>query len=105
MTIRKRKQFDKQARALIERLGGKKNPPMSHYDYTMETSCGTLNLIVDTDYRKSVGTVFTRFDDPTRAVRHGIDCNSYTGKWNHYYGERDPDEAIRYLEMTLDWVA
>lgn len=51
------------------------------------------------------GQVFTRFDDPEWAIAGDIDCNSYSGKWNHhYFGDWTADCAIADVEFWLDEV-
>lgn len=53
-------------------------------DFILQTKAGRLKLR-PSDYEGEVlGTVYTRFDDP-QAARGLVDCNPFSGKWNHHY--------------------
>ncbi len=54
------------------------------YRFTLETKAGLLRLHADAHQTEGLGTVFTRFDDP-KAARQVVDCNPFSGKWNHHY--------------------
>ena len=75
--------FASGAAAIIERLGGKLIPGES-YRWMLATPYGPLSLHVDTEYSSGPGTVFCRFAIPGAARDH-VDCNPYSGKWNHHY--------------------
>jgi hypothetical protein len=52
--------------------------------YILQTKAGRLMLHPDDFDGEGVGTVFSRFDDPQTA-RQFVDCNRFSGKWNHHY--------------------
>lgn len=52
--------------------------------YELTTPLGLLTLFVESDYDRGVGTVFARFDNPQQA-RTRINCNAFSGKWNHHF--------------------
>jgi hypothetical protein len=48
-----------------------------------------------------LGTVFTRFDDP-KTARQLVDCNRFSGKWNHHYFDGwTVETAINDLSVWL----
>jgi hypothetical protein len=52
----------------------------------------------------SPGTVFTCFDDPA-AARQLVDCNRFSGKWNHHYFDGwDTKTALADLSIQLEKV-
>jgi len=53
-------------------------------DFTLQTKAGTLTLHPDSNDTIGLGTVFARFVDPN-AARQLVDCNRFSGKWNHHY--------------------
>ena len=58
----------------------------STYRFTLDTKAGRLALHPDQNETTGLGTIFTRFDDPQRAVAIlGQSVNPYSGKWNHHY--------------------
>lgn len=82
MRKRDRQRFVRQCNELIARLGGVSSDGM--YQWELATRYGQLRLTVRENRFEGPGTVFTRFDDPSTARRH-LDCNPYSGKWNHHY--------------------
>jgi hypothetical protein len=85
MKQRDRDFWEKQANDLIESLGAKLVDEW--YPWRLETKAGTLILLVQAHKGRKIGgpgTVFTRFDSPPDA-RELVDCNPYSGKWNHHY--------------------
>ena len=69
---------------LLQSLGAVETD--STYRFTLETKAGRLTLHPDPNDTMGIGTVFTRFDDPQRAVALlGQSVNQYSGKWNHHY--------------------
>jgi hypothetical protein len=86
---REKTKFVRQIEKHLTSLGGSQGPPeVGLYDWTIETKYGILRIRIDTDGPRNSGPgmVYARFDDPKRARSAGVDCNQYTGKWNHYYG-------------------
>lgn len=78
-----RKQFiDKVAQLLLS--FGAIQDGSEHYPFTLTTNAGPLRLHLDVEQSDGLGTVFTRFDDPQTAKKL-VDCNQYSGKWNHHY--------------------
>ncbi len=65
--------------------------PDGWYGYHGERSKGTIDVSVRADkrYRRRGYdvSVFGVFEDVDRAKAAGIDCNLYTGKYNHIYIE------------------
>jgi hypothetical protein len=80
MRKRERQRFVKEAKALLLSLGA---DPKGD-DFVLQTKAGTLTLHATENRLDGVGTVFTRFDDP-KAARQFVDCNPFSGKWNHHY--------------------
>lgn len=52
--------------------------------FALQTKAGRLTLRPTENMTEGLGTVFGRFDDP-EAARQLVDCNPYSGKWNHHY--------------------
>lgn len=98
MRKRDQKQFQIQANTLIERLGAK--PLTGWYFWRLETKVGPLLLWVDDERVLEIGTVFTRFDNPLDA-NELVNCNPYSGKWNHTYNGGTVEDALEHLEYTL----
>jgi hypothetical protein len=99
--VRKRdqRQFRIQADALIESLGAK--PVDEWYPWRLKTKAGPLSLRVDEEVASVIGTVFTRFDSPPDAEEL-VDCNPYSGKWNHHYFDGwTVESALRDLSHQL----
>ena len=53
-------------------------------EFILQTKIGSLTLSASENTVEGLGSVFGRFDDPTLA-RSLVDCNPYSGKWNHHY--------------------
>lgn len=71
--------------------------------YTLPTKAGILHLYLTPNYSNGPGTIYTRFDNPTQAKQAGIDCNPYSGKWNHhYFVPWTPQEAAQDFQTTLN---
>jgi hypothetical protein len=84
---------------MIGRLGGVRSDGI--YQWELATRYGRLDLTVRENRCEGPGTVFTRFDDPSTAHRH-LDCNPYSGKWNHHYFDGwTVEAAIADLEHRL----
>jgi hypothetical protein len=66
--------------ALLLNLGAQ------HHDdhFVLQTKAGRLTLYPNVYGSNELGTVFARFDDP-KAARQIVECNPYSGKWNHHY--------------------
>ena len=100
MTKRERQRFVKQATALLLALGAKQDGGEA-YPFTLETKAGRLRLHADVDQLNGLGTLFGCFDDP-QAARQLVDCNRFSGKWNHhYFGGWDAETAIYDLTLQL----
>lgn len=96
-----REKWAKRANALIESLGAE--PVDDHYPWRLETKAGMLSLRVEANALRNhgPGTVFTRFDSPPDA-KYLIDCNPYSGKWNHHFFDGwTVEEALAALEHSL----
>lgn len=106
MNKRDQQRFVREATSLIEKYGGVANGNHNddHYDWTMETKYGRLVLRVEDEQVGGPGTVFTRFDEPDRAYGD-LNCNPYSGKWNHHYFEGTVKAALVDLEYQLKRVA
>jgi hypothetical protein len=83
MTKKERQRFVQKAVELLLSLGAKENEG-NLYRFTMQTKAGSLHLTPEANTTVGLGTLFTRFDDPATA-RQIVDCNKYSGKWNHHY--------------------
>ena len=53
-------------------------------EFSLQTKVGRLTLIPRENQAEGLGAVFCRFNCPNLA-RTLVDCNPYSGKWNHYY--------------------
>jgi len=95
-----RQRFVKQAVQLLLGLGAKQEDGEA-YRFTIQTKAGVLRLHPDENHTSGPGTVFTRFDDP-QAARQIVDCNQFSGKWNHHYFDPwDVETAIADLTYWL----
>ena len=107
MNKRDREKWLKRVGALIEELGG--TPHGTGYDlsYQIDTRAGRLDLRIDSHLERDSGpgTVFSRFDDHKRAQALGIDCNQYSGKWNHHYFRGwGMDDSLKDLRFHLEGI-
>jgi hypothetical protein len=81
---KQRQQFLAKVLQLLQSVGAVETD--STYRLTLETKAGRLALHPDQNETTGLGTVFTRFDDPQRAVALlGQSVNPHSGKWNHHY--------------------
>jgi hypothetical protein len=73
-----------------------------HYIFRLETRYGSLELTVASNCIGGPGTVFTRFDEPQRASP-SLDCNPYSGKWNHHYFDSwSVEEAVKNFKWHIN---
>lgn len=77
---KRRELFLAQAKKLLFDLGAQQEGD----DFILQTKAGRLKLHPSDYEGESLGTVFARFDDPQAAMRL-VDCNPFSGKWNHHY--------------------
>ncbi|HBO43635.1 MAG TPA: hypothetical protein DD670_06835 [Planctomycetaceae bacterium] len=97
MTKKQRQLFLCAVKSLLLSLGAQQSDDR----FTLQTKAGTLTLYPDEHGTIGVGTVFTRFDDP-HAARKLVDCNRFSGKWNHHYFDGwDVETAITDCEYWL----
>jgi hypothetical protein len=95
-----RQRFVKKVVELLLSLGAKQDGGEA-YRFTLQTKAGGLRLHPDPDQLDGLGTVFTCFDDP-QAARQLVDCNRFSGKWNHHYFDGwDTDTALADLSISL----
>jgi hypothetical protein len=88
------------ATTLLLSLGAKQDGG-EVYRFTLETKAGRLRLHPDADQREGPGTLYTCFDNP-EAARQLVDCNKFSGKWNHHYFDGwTVDTAIYDLTLQL----
>ncbi len=103
MTKKQRKLFFAQAEQLLTELGAEKDAKV-WYPWTLQTVAGPLQLIIENDTNYGLGTLFTRFDDPSRA-KQIVRCNPYSGKWNfHFFDGWTVKAAIDHLRYSLESV-
>lgn len=102
MRKKDRERFVKEATQLLLSLGAKEEEG-SGYPLTLQTKAGLLRLQVTENTTSGPGTVFTRFDNP-KAARELVDCNEFSGKWNHYFFEGTVEYAIESLSFWLKQV-
>lgn len=94
------------AELIAERAAGFDRPECPHCEYTISTDCGQLRISFHgvragrCERNDSLGAVFTRFDDHTAAYQV-VDCNPYSGKWNHHYFGRSAADALADLARQL----
>lgn len=100
MTKKERQRFVQKAVELLLSLGAKEIEGKL-YRFSLQTKAGCLNLTPEENQSIGLGTLFTRFDDPT-AARKLVDCNRYSGKWNHHYFDGwDAETAVADLKFWL----
>ncbi len=102
MRQRDRNRWAKQANELIESLGAE--PVDDHYPWRLKTKAGMLSLRVEANALRNngPGTVFTRFDSPSDAEQV-VDCNPFSGKWNHHYFDMwTGPQALENLKLLLE---
>jgi hypothetical protein len=100
MRKKDRQQFIAKVTALLLSLGAKQDGS-EVYRFTLQTKVGHLRLHPDANQTTGLGTVFTRFDD-AEAARQLVDCNPFSGKWNHHYFDGwDVETAIDDLTYWL----
>ena len=83
MKKQERQQFITKVTQLLLDLGAKQDGG-EVYPLTLQTKAGRLLLHVDGDQRDGLGTIYACFDDP-QAARQLVDCNRFSGKWNHHF--------------------
>ena len=72
--------FLARAKELLLRLAAQQEED----EFVLETRVGRLRLHPSVHQEEGLGTVFGRFDAPEKA-RQLVDCNRFSGKWNHHY--------------------
>jgi hypothetical protein len=77
---KQRQMFLAKATAMLLDLGAEPGD----FDFTLQTKAGLLKLHPTENQADGLGTVFSRFEDP-KAARELVDCNRYSGKWNHHF--------------------
>ena len=80
-TKAQRESFLEKVRELLLRLSARQE---GEDEFVLETKAGRLRLHPDSHDDMGLGDVFGRFDAP-EAARHLVDCNPFSGKWNHHY--------------------
>jgi hypothetical protein len=81
---KQRQQFLAKIVQLLQSVGAVETD--STYRFSLNTKAGRLTLHPDPNDTMGIGTVFTRFDAPPRAVAIlGQAVNPHSGKWNHHY--------------------
>lgn len=78
-------QFHSKVSAWIESIGGVRNPDDSLHDFTVATKAGSYHCSPDCHCEgDGYGDLMGRFDSVDLA-RQFVDCNPYSGKWNHHF--------------------
>jgi hypothetical protein len=93
---KQRQQFLAKVAALLLDLGA----TPGDYDFALQTKAGLLKLHPSENMAEGLGTVFTRFDDP-QAARQLVNCNPFSGKWNHFYFSESLDAALEDIAFQL----
>ena len=97
MNKKQRQVFFTKAKELLLSLGATQKGD----DFTLQTKAGTLTIHPNSNDTIGLGTVFARFDDP-HAARQLVDCNRFSGKWNHHYFDGwTVETAINDLSVQL----
>jgi hypothetical protein len=84
MRTRTRKKDRKRFLAAIIRLLLNLGAQQDDDRFVLQTKAGQLTFFPDISGSEELGTVFARFDDP-QVARQIVECNPYSGKWNHHY--------------------
>jgi len=96
-----RERFVAGANVIIAALGAALGDPAKEsYHWTLATKLGGLRLTVTENLTQGPGAVLCRFDRPEVASQF-VDCNEYSGKWNHYWFDGTVDYALNELEHRL----
>jgi len=82
---KQRRLFLAQATKLLLDLGAQRDGGET-YEFTLPTKAGLLRLHPEEDRLDGLGTVFACFDD-LQAAQKLVNCNRFSGKWNHHYFE------------------
>ena len=75
-----RDRFVEKVTALLLELGAEQVEDR----FILQTKVGELSLRPEPNRAVGLATVFTRFDNP-QAARQFVQCNPFSGKWNHHY--------------------
>lgn len=72
----------------------------------LPTIAGTLKISFG-ENEISLVSIFGRFDAPSLAKNKGINCNPYSGKWNHHYTRDEweqygPDKILSFFQQDLE---
>ena len=97
---KQRERFVANAKALLLGLAARQKED----EFIMQTRVGRLTLHPVEHGKEELGTVFARFEDP-EAAHEIVDCNPFSGKWNHhYFGGWTVETAISDLSAQLRMV-
>ena len=95
-----RQRFVRKVTELLLSLGAKQDGSEA-YRFTLQTKAGCLRLHPDENRTTGPGTLYGCFDNP-QAARQIVDCNQFSGKWNHHYFDPwDVETAIIDLTFWL----
>ncbi len=98
MRKKERQRFVKNAKELLISLGAEQQGD----GFILSTKAGKLTLHpTENTGKDGPGSVFTRFADP-KAARRIVDCNPFSGKWNHHFFVNwSVETALADLELEL----
>ena len=104
-TIAARRRFAKMVHEYLLSIGASYDPSSNAFRaYRLETTLGPLEISeVRAEKRQRFIGIYAAFEDAKRA-RQSVDCNPYSGKWNHLY-ETDgytPEDALESFRMDLE---
>ena len=104
ITIKQAEKFSKDVQEYLNSIGAKETEDPLGYGTHVETTLGTLRIIVPTpesNSRSEIATIFARFEEPKRAAKGlGINsCNPHSGKWNFH--EYSTEECLRVFMANV----
>lgn len=99
--IKRMTKFNEKVEKLVLKYGG---VPSEFYKWKIDTKAGLLLVTVHEPMKSGVFSIFTRFDEPLRALKEfsGIDINTHSGKWNFHI--MDEKECLTIFEQALKHV-
>jgi ribosomal protein S18 len=108
ITVKQATQLSNDVQEFLKSVGATEVEDVLGYGMHLETTLGTLKIIVPTpesNAKSTIASVFARFEEPKRASSrlHLKTCNPYSGKWNfhEYTTERCLESFIDHVTKIL----
>lgn len=105
MTTPEGAKFKRSVQSFLKKMGLTALPASSEwssmYTHAVKTPAG--KLFVDMD-RVDTGTVFMRFNNPSKGKKCSYRSNPYSGKFNFHYGKVKATDAFSDFKLALSRV-